>query len=50
MLFWVYTCQNATLLEITCRDSYISVVLAHNDSFSANVGKGGIIEKTVTIL
>ena len=24
MLVWVYTCQNATLLEITCRSSYIS--------------------------
>ena len=23
MLVWVYSCQNATLLEITCRGSYI---------------------------
>ena len=24
MLIWLYTCQNATLLEITCRGSYVA--------------------------
>ena len=28
MLVWVYTCQNATLLEITCRSSVTNEVEA----------------------
>ena len=33
MLIWVYTCQNATLIEITCRGSFICY-LFRNDKFA----------------
>ena len=33
-LVWVYTCQNATVLEITCHGSYLTITIQNTSSLS----------------
>ena len=50
-LVWVYTCQNTTLSEITCRGSIISVAtsLLSNSSVSARFGNVGVSDNIISL-
>ena len=41
-LVWVYTCQNATLFEITCRGSYLSNVSSCRWNLNRNINSSNI--------
>ena len=49
MLVWVYTCQNATLLEITCHGSSYILTLSYDVASGSEITPCNKIYKSLVV-